>query len=394
MDFDRMIERRAATASWKWHAYDEDVLPLWVADMDFLSPAPVVQALRERVDHGVYGYDGTPPLLTERIRERLLRLYGWEVAAEELVFVPGIVCGFNIACRAFGSVGGELLAQTPVYPPFLAAPGNHGMTLRTAELVVKRADGMLRYEVDQAVFEAAVSSRTELLLISHPHNPVGMVFDPETLRRMVAPVVAAGGVICSDEIHCDLLLDERARHVPTAMLSPEIADRCVTFMAPSKTFNVPGLGCGFAVIRNPVLRQAFCRAMAGIVPHVNALGWVGALAAYAPESEPWLAELLVYLRGNRDFLAAFVRAELPDFAVTRPAATYLAWMDCRLPDGKPHPRFGGRSPYAFFRDEAKVAFSDGATFGEAGTGFVRINFGCPRARLEAALGRIRRAVRG
>ncbi len=421
--FDSIIERRSETSSLKWHKFGADVLPLWVADMDFAAPEPVVRALRGRVEHGVYGYDNAPPALAEVICERMQRLYGWTVKPEEITFLSGIVSGFNIACRAFCKPGGGVLVQTPVYPPFLAAPGNHGLRLQTADLAARREGAVLRYEVDFDAMERAATADTGLFIVSHPHNPVGIEFRPDTLRRMAEFAVARGMVLCSDEIHCDLLLDEGLKHVPAAMLSPEIAARCVTLMAPSKTFNVPGLACGFAIIQNPELRHAYRRALAGIVPDVNAMGFVGALAAYGRECDGWLEELRAYLRGNRDFLAEFVRRELPEFAVTAPEATYLAWMDCRGGNGvavgrcgggavetqnaecrtqnaeratrntQHATRFGGVSPFEFFLREAKVAFSDGAAFGKAGEGFVRINFGCPRSRLEEALEKVKRSLR-
>ena len=425
-DFDHIIDRRAATSSLKWHKFGAEVLPLWVADMDFASPEPVVRALRERVEHGVYGYDNAPPQLAEVICERLRRLYAWEVTPEEIVFLSGIVCGFNAASRAFCKPSEGLLVQTPVYPPFLAAPGHHGLKLQTADLAVRREGSTLRYAADFATMAAAATPETRMFLISHPHNPVGLEFRPDALRTMAEFALERGMVICSDEIHCDLLLNEGLKHVPMATLSPEIAARCVTLMAPSKTFNVPGLACGFAIIQNPELRRTYRRAMAGIVPDVNALGFVGALAAYSQESEGWLNDLLAYLRDNRDFLVEFVRRELPEFAITAPETTYLAWMDCRGDDGKAGEggrqkaeggrqkaegvseaetgknqtakletwqRFGGLSPYEFFLREAKVAFSDGATFGQAGEGFVRINFGCPRPRLEEAMEKVKESIK-
>ncbi len=406
--FDTIIDRRGATSSLKWHKYGADVLPLWVADMDFPAPEPVTRALRERVEHGIFGYDNAPLALADAVCERMRRLYGWAVRPEEITFLPGIVSGFNIACRAFCGPGDGVLVQTPVYPPFLAAPGHHGLLLQTADLAVRREGSRLRCGVDFGTLEAAATPGTRLLLLSHPHNPAGIEFRPDVLRRMAESALARGMVICSDEIHCDLLLDEGLKHVPTAALSPEIAARCVTLMAPSKTFNVPGLACGFAIIQDPELRRAYRRAMAGIVPDVNALGFVGALAAYGPESGEWLREALAYLRGNRDFLAEFVRRELPEFAVTVPEATYLAWMDCRNGNGVAAgrcdggevamqntdraTRFGGLTPFEFFLREAKVAFQDGALFGRAGEGFVRVNFACPRARLEEAMEKVRRSL--
>lgn len=380
-DFDQSPCRQG-TDSLKWQRYG-DALPLWVADMDFPAPEPVLAALHERVAHGVFGYGAPPTVLTETLCTRMADLYQWAVKPEEIVYLPGLVCGLNVACRAIGESGDEVLVQTPVYPPFLAAPGNQGRRLVTVELMAESCEDRLYYTFDDAAFTAAIGPRTRLFMLCHPHNPVGRAFDRVELNRLADLCERYDLTICSDEIHCDLLLDGR-RHVPLATLGPEIARRCITLMAPSKTFNIPGLGASFAIIQNPELQQRFKQALRGIVPDVNILGMTATLAAYQHGSG-WLRELLLYLAANRDYLVDIVVHSLPGVRVTVPEATYLAWLDCREADipGNPH---------NFFLKEAGVALNDGATFGPGGEGFVRLNFGCPRARLVEGLEQMQAAL--
>jgi cystathionine beta-lyase len=380
--FDEHIERRG-TGSIKWEMHPSDVIPMWVADMDFRSPEPVIQALQERVAHGIFGYQITSAKLAEVICERMRRLYGWAVLPEHIVFIPGLVTGTNMACRAVGAPGDGVVIQTPAYPPFVTAPAGNGMQMQAAPLSFHTEGSLLKCEIDFAAFEAAFTPQTRLFLMSNPLNPAGVDYTPAQLTRLAEICLRHNVVICSDEIHCDLLLDGQ-RHTPTASLAPEIADRCITLMAPSKTFNIAGLGCSFAIITNPHLREKFAKNSEGTVPFVNALGYTAALAAYQ-HGEPWLAELLPYLTANRDVLVSFITERLPQFHLTRPDSTYLSWMDCRPAD------LPG-DPYEFFLQEAKVAFSDGKAFGPGGEGHVRVNFGCPRAQLLEALERMQAAV--
>jgi cystathionine beta-lyase len=381
-DFDQLIERRN-TNSAKWRTYPEDVIPMWVADMDFASPEPVIRALRERVEHGVFGYELPSAELANAICERIDRRYKWPITPEHLVFLPGLVTGANVVCRAIGQPGDGVLMQTPAYPPFLSAPQNHGLTANFAELTSTRNGRTLRYEIDFEAFEAAITPRTHLFLLCNPQNPAGCVYDREQLTRLADICLRHDIVICSDEIHCDLLLGD-TRHTPLASIAPEIAERCITLMAPSKTFNLPGLGCSFAIVTNPDLRQRLNTASAGIVPLLNVMGLAAALAAYR-EGDEWLAELRHYLTANRDALVNYVAECLPGVYTTAPEATYLAWLDCREA-GIEGP------PFEFFLSKAKVALGDGAIFGPGGQGFVRLTFGCPRSRLMQALEQMREAL--
>ncbi|MBI3523156.1 MAG: putative C-S lyase [Betaproteobacteria bacterium] len=387
MDFDTIIDRRGAD-SIKWNKYaGRDVIPLWVADMDFAAPPAVLEALQKRVDHGVFGYGEPWPSLVEAVQTHLAEEYSWQIEADWLVWLPGLVTGLNIACRAVGKPNDAVFTFTPVYPPFFSAPQFSQRRAVVAPLTL--VDG--RWQWDEAAVEAAlaVEPDTRLFLLCHPHNPVGRVWREEELRRMAAFAERHDLVVCSDEIHCGLVLDPQLRHRPFAALSPESARRSITLMAPSKTFNIPGLGCAFAVIPDAALRRNFEAAMQGIVPHVNVLGLAATEAAYR-HGGAWRTALLDTLRSNRDLLEARVAA-LPGLTMNHVEATYLAWIDarelCRMR--------GIENPQRFF-EQAGVGLSDGANFTPRGqrdtSGFIRLNFGCPRPLLESALERMRAAL--
>ena len=377
-DLDQCVDRRGTECD-KWDRCEEDVLPLPVADMDFCSPEPVIRALRERIDHGVFGYTSPAQALYEVIQARLKTLYGWAVEVEDILFLPGVVVGFNLASHAVGQPGDGVLVQPPVYGPFLSAPGNAGRVCQSAPI---RLQGS-RYEIDLGVLTDAIDERTRMFLFCNPHNPVGRVYEQRELEALADVCLRHDLTICSDEIHCDLVFSGH-HHIPIASLSPEVAQRTVTLMAPSKTFNVAGLKCSFAVIQNPELRARFQAARAGLVPGVNALGYTAALAAYE-EGQEWLDQVLAYLEANRDALARYVAEHLPGMRMIVPEGTYLAWLDCRGLgiQGKPG---------EFILREARVSLNEGVWFGPGGEGFVRINFACPRSTLVEALERIEAAL--
>lgn len=388
--FDTITDRLASN-SLKWNLYGADVLPMWVADMDFPAPLPVLEALHKAVEHGIFGYEAPSRSLLETVAARMDRLYGWQVTPEMVVAVPGLASGFNAAVWATCAPGEGVLMQTPVYPPFLQAPENVRATRQMAELVCERQGSTLRYRVDWESFEAATRQggvQTRLFLLCNPHNPTGQIYARTDLLRVANICEQHNISICSDEIHSELLLGG-AQFTPIATLAPEIAARTITLVAPSKTFNVAGLYCGFAIIPDLDLRERYKKAVERLTLHVNNLGMVAAQAALSGACDDWLADLKLYLTANRDFVVKFVREQLPGLRVSVPDATYLAWLDCS--DLVASGRILG-SPYKFFLKEAKVAFNDGADFGPGGQGFVRLNFGCPRALLEQGLERIRRAL--
>ncbi len=373
--FDEVPSRRE-TESIKWRFFDEDVLPMWVADMDFYSPEPVIRALRARVEHGVFGYPDDMPDLQQAIVERLERLYNWRVMPEDVVLMPGVVSGLNLACHAYARPGGGVLIQTPVYPPFLSAPANAGLRRDQMQLT-QLADGS--YEIDFDAFEAAINDQTAMFILCNPHNPVGRVFRQDELARMAEICLRHNVLICSDEIHCDLIFDHR-HHIPVATLDPEIARHSITLMAPSKTFNIAGLECSFAVIPDAGMRKQYQQARQGMVGSVNLMGLVAGLAAYR-YGQPWLDSLLAYLQANRDWLYDAVHSRMPGVQMSRPEGTYLAWLDFRTAG------LAG-CPQEFFLKEARVGLNDGAMFGAGGEGFVRLNFGCPRSMLEETVERM------
>jgi cystathionine beta-lyase len=379
-DFESVIERRG-TDSQKWQKYaDRDILPLWVADMDFKSSPAILDALQKRVADGVFGYARPVKSTTDAIVAAMETRYGWTIDPSWLVWLPGLVVGLNITAQAFAEPGDEALTLTPVYPPFMSAPKNSGRISKQVPLVLNRAER--RWEIDWAALEAAVTPRTKLFILCNPHNPVARVWRRDELQRLGEFCVRHNLVLCSDEIHCDLILDDLP-HIPTALLGDDIAKRTITLMAPSKTYNVPGLGTSLAIIPDAALRAQFVRATAGVVAEVNCLGYTACEAAYR-DSEAWRQGLLATLRGNRDYLLDFVARELPGVVIEAPIeATYLAWMNVsalKLAD-----------PIAHFEAHG-VGLSEGAFFGVPKGNYVRLNFGCPRTTLVEALTRMQRAI--
>ncbi|MFC1845249.1 MalY/PatB family protein [Thermodesulfobacteriota bacterium] len=374
-DFDAPVDR-GNTASLKWDRYgDKDIIPLWVADMDFRSPASVIKALERRVEHGVFGYGTAPRTLTGVTCEMLAARYGWQVEPEHLVWLPGLVCGLNVSCRAVAAEHDDIMTMVPIYPPFLTAPVNSKQGLITVPLRV----GKEKWEIDFKLLEQGITEKTRLILFCNPQNPVGRVFAYEEIVELVSICSRKDIIICSDEIHCDLILDVDKKHIPTASLSQEAAARTITLMAPSKTFNIPGLGCSFAVISNMDLRKKFLQAMEGIVPYVNVLGFTATEAAYR-DGWDWHAGLLEYLRGNSQLVEKEINS-MAGLFMHHVEATYLAWIDARSIDPL--------SPARYF-EKAGVGLSEGSEFGLPG--FVRLNFGCQRPLLQKALRRMRQAV--
>jgi cystathionine beta-lyase len=379
--FDHIINRRDSDSA-KWNWFDADVLPMWVADMDFQAPEPIIRALRERVDHGVFGYALPSPEIREILVERLRTRHQFEISPDYILGLPNLVVGLNLITKAVGERGDSVLLSTPIYFPFLNAINAQERVLNDVPLTQTRTNGLLHYEIDFDALEAAITPQTKLLMLCNPHNPVGRVYTRAELERLADICLRHDLIISSDEIHCDLVYAPSS-HISIASLAPEIASRTVTLISPSKAFNLPGLGFAAAVIPNDELRERVHQIAWGTGEHAYTLGIVAATAAYR-DGQAWLDELVEYLHGNRDALVEFVRTHFPSLAITCPEGTFLAWLDCR--------ELGLDNPHQFFLDKARVGLTDGAPFGENGKGFMRLNFGCPRATLMEGLERMKQAI--
>ncbi|NIP88445.1 MAG: putative C-S lyase [Gammaproteobacteria bacterium] len=370
-EFDVEIDR-TNTSSSKWDKYaGRDVLPFWVADMDFAMPSFIQSAIAERLAHPVLGYTRTPDAAVAAFQNWLKRSFGWDVPEEWLVWIPGVVTGFNLAARAVAEPGGSVLIPTPVYYPFLSTPRHAGQDSIEVPLV---SDGD-RWTMDFDAMGAACRTGTRLFMLSNPQNPTGRAYTEEELSQLAAFCLRHDLYLCSDEIHASILLAPDARHVPVAALGPEIAERTISLYAATKTYNIPGLGCAVAVIADARLRRDFRRAMAGLVPGIGPLAYAASTAAFADTSD-WTTRLTDYLRGNHQRVRDVVGDRM-----TPVEATYLAWID--LTD------LGFANPAARLEDFG-IGLSEGADFG--GSGYVRFNFACPRSLLDRGLARFQDAL--
>jgi cystathionine beta-lyase len=376
-DFDHPPERRG-TDSQKWQKYaGRDVLPMWVADMDFRAPPAVIEALQRRVADGVYGYARPVPSQVAAVVETLSQLHGWTIDPEWIVWLPGLVVGLNVTATAAAGPGEEILCLTPVYPPFMSAPRNAGRVPVTVPLAYATASRT--WEIDWDALERAVTPRTRAFFLCNPHNPVARVFRRDELEKLAEFCVRHRLVLCSDEIHCDLILEPGLRHIPTGTLGGAIAQQTITLIAPSKTYNIPGLGTALAIIPNPDLRRRFVHATQGIVAEVNVLGFTACEAAFR-HCEPWRQALLERLRRNRDLVLRAVADTMPGARIEAPIeATYLAWINVA--------DLGLKDPIAHFEAHG-VGLSEGRFFGAAPGSHVRLNFGCPESTLREGLRRL------
>ena len=374
MSFDTVIDRRN-TGSLKWGRYEgRDVLPLWVADMDFAVAQPIHDAVAEQLERGILGYSIPSATLNGTIVDAMQSRYGWAIQEDWIVWIPGCVPALNVVSGISGEPGDGMVSLTPIYPPFLSAPKNFGRELRKAPML----RGERVWEMDFDRLEAVCGDRTSTFMFCNPENPTGRAFSRAELERVAELCLRHDLLICSDEIHCDLILDDTP-HIPMASLDAEIADRCITLMAPSKTYNVPGLCCAFAIISNPKLRRQFRLRGKGLMAEVSAPGFVACEAAYSMD-DTWRQDLLAYLRDNRDLVAAAI-ADLPGCELAHVEATYLAWIDARNCPAK--------HPWACFERNG-VGLSRGADFDD--DNFVRLNFACPRSTLEQGLARMKSAL--
>jgi cysteine-S-conjugate beta-lyase len=382
-NFDRVPNRRIP-GDVKWTYYPPDVLPFWVADMDFPSPKPILEALRKAVNHGVLGYELASPALLETVAARMNRLYSWKVKPEWVVPVTGIVSGFNVAARAFGSPKKGYLIQPPVYNEFHELKNSLGLVQLNVPMVKQVRGNILHYEIDWDLFKKQ-AKKAGMFLLCSPQNPLGIIFSRRDLMRMAEICLENKVLIISDEIHSELLLEDK-KFTPIAKLSFEIAQNTITLVAPSKTFNIPGLFCGFAIIPNDKLRDEYLKVVQHLRLHVASLGLRAAEAAFSGECDDWLKELRCYLVSNRDFLVDYVTNNMSGVRITIPKATYLAWLDFTQLNL-------GKSPFEFFFEKARVALVDGILYGENGQGHGRLNFGTSRRILKQGLDRMSKALR-
>ena len=366
---------RRDTGSEKWDRWaGRDVLPAWVADMDFRAPAAVLEAIHARTDHGVFGYTHEPPGFAPALCAHLAAKHGWQVDPAWVVGVPGVVTGLAITARLLTDPDDEILSFVPVYPPFLTLPGLAGRRAVRVPLATART----RWTIDWDALDAAVTPRSRLLWLCHPHNPTGTVFSRQELVRLAEWAERRRIVVVSDEIWCDLVLDDALEHVPFASLDHDAARRAITLLAPSKTWNLAGLGCAAAIVPDESLRHRWRAAGGGLVPMVNPLGYAAAEAAWK-HGDAWRRELIAVLRDHRERVLAAVAA-IPGLTCLPWQATYLAWIDCR--------GTGIADPQAACV-QAGLGPSDGRDFGAPG--FIRLNTACPTARLDEVLARLSRA---
>ncbi|MCP4751567.1 MAG: pyridoxal phosphate-dependent aminotransferase [Proteobacteria bacterium] len=393
-DFDRVVSRKNTNCA-KWDAAEilfreKDVIPMWVADMDIPIAKPITEAIRKRTEHEIYGYPFPAPASTvEATISRIQRKYKWSVEPEWIVFTPGVVPALFAAVRAFTRPGDSVLLQGPVYYPFWSAVENNGCHVANNQL--KLVDG--RYEIDfddmesQFLPKAAISpspNRTRMMIMCNPHNPVARVFTRQELTRMGEILLKNKAIMVSDEIHCELLF-KGYEHTTFASLSKEFEQNSMICLAPSKTFNLAGLGASVIIIPNADLRRKFNQTRQGIQPGPSVLSMVALEAAYR-DGDEWLEQFLEYMNGNLELMMDYFLENIPEIKVVKPEGTYLIWLDCRALG------MDAKSLKIFMRKEAKLGLEDGFLFGPSGTGFVRMNIACTRATLNEAMRRLEKAV--
>lgn len=385
-DFDKIVDRRD-TGALKYDALQErygraDLLPLWVADMDFETPGFITEALRRRLDHPLFGYTQEPADYRPAIMAWLADRHGWRVEREWLTYIPGIVRGIGMVVNACLRKDEKVIIQPPVYHPFRLVPEGNGREVVLNPLR-RHEDGS--YTMDFENLERVADAKCRLLLLSNPHNPAGIVWDRETLVRLAEFCHRRGIIAVSDEIHGDMALWEN-RHIPFASVSPQAAECSITFGAPSKTFNIAGIVSSYAVVPNPALRSRFFGWMqANEMNEPTLFAAIATVAAFR-HGEPWRQAMLRYVERNIDTVIDYCAEHIPRIRPLRPQASFLVWLDCRALG------LGHEALTDLFVNKARLALNDGEMFGPGGEGFMRMNVAVPRAVLLEALGRLRTAV--
>ena len=376
MSFDDLISRKA-TGSLKWDRYrGTDILPMWVADMDFEVAKPIQDAIKKRIEHPIYGYTVAPKSLGQAIIDFLDEQYGWKVQPEWLVYLPGVVTGLAVSCRAFCEDGDDIMVNPPIYHHFYHSHEDKRQQLVKVPLHI--VEGRWTYNIE--AMQAACHPRLSMLMMCSPHNPTGTVFAKDELQQVAAMCASNNMTMISDEIHCDLVIDKKVKHIPTAVACPEYADNIVTIMSGSKTWNIAGLNCSFAIISNEQRRQQFVHATQSIVPPVPPLAYVATEAAYR-DGDEWRQQLLSYLAGNFQVLSDAM-PRLPGLELQPIQATYLAWIDAS--------ELALDDTQGFFEQHG-VGLSSGEQFGQPQ--FIRLNFACPRGVLLQVIDRMEAAIK-
>jgi len=392
-DFNQICDRKN-TNCFKWDFIqsifgNDDVIPMWVADMDFPVATPIVEALKRRVEHEFYGYTKASTDVIQSVVDRMWDKYAWKIKSEWIVFTPGVVPALNIAVRMLTHPGDEIILQEPVYYPFFPAVTSSGCQIVNNQLKLINGRYEMDYEDLEHQFHARIGmlpvpNRIKAIMLCNPHNPVGRLWNKEELTKLGDIAIKHGVVVISDEIHCELLFKDH-QHTPFASISEEFEQNSIVCMSPSKTFNLAGLEVSSIIIPNKKLRHLFINTRTGILPEPNLFGYTALEAAYRFGDE-WLDQLLDYLQGNLDFLLKYFANRIPKIKVIKPQGTYLIWLDCR------DLGMDDMTLRNFMRDKAKVGFDDGFLFGSGGSGFQRMNIACPRPILEEALIRIETMV--
>ena len=381
-DFDEIIPRRH-TNSYKWDAAtDSDVLPLWVADMDFRTAPAITEALKQRVEHGIFGYTRVPDEYYEAVTAWFKRRHGWDIRREWMIYTSGVVPAISAIIKALTGPGEKVLVQTPVYNCFFSSIRNNGCEVASSPLVYE--DRTYRMDLEDLERKAS-DEKTKVMLLCNPHNPAGRVWTREELTAVGEICIRHGVTVVSDEIHCELVYSGH-RHIPFASISEDFLRHSVTCVSPSKAFNIAGLQIANIIAPDETMRRRIDKAInINEVCDVNPFGVIATMAAYN-EGEEWLGQLLDYLWQNYLFLVEFCRTHLPDFPVARLEGTYLAWMDCRALG------IGSEELEQLLVGEAKLWLNAGTMYGAEGEGFMRWNLACPRSVLEQALARFKAFV--
>lgn len=384
-DFDTVIDRTGSGAL-KYTMMKElfgrsDLIPLWVADMEFATPPFILKALRDRLQHPIMGYTGLPDGYFNTVSDWIFKLHGWKADACHMRYIPGIVKGIGMVIEAFLKPGDKVIIQTPVYHPFRLVPQAKGHEVVYNPLVpVYDGDRIVTYRMDFDQLESVIDDSTRLLILCNPHNPAGICWSTDTLDRLSEITGRHDMIVLSDEIHGEMALFGHKHH-------PYTADNAITFMAPSKTFNIAGIVSSYVIIQNPDIRQRFFSYLDGAeLDMADIFAPIATMAAYSEEGDVWRREMLHYVEGNVDFVDSWLRNNIPSVKCVRPEASFLVWLDCR------ELGLDQKSLVNLFVNGARLALNDGEMFSEQGIGFMRMNVGCPRSILATALQRLKNAI--